>query len=186
MFRKATRRTPLTIRQERFAYEYLKLDGDGAEAVIAAFGDKTRNAARVAAFKLLKKPHVRRKVEELRNRMAKRADITVEHVLTKYEDAYNVAAKQDKAADMISAATAQAKLVGLLRDKVEHGNHGDFDDLDDISAIVDRVAQEAGPEAAQALLAALGYPAALPEVASETVAEVEALRDAEPPTGAIN
>ena len=172
----------MTVKQERFAYEYVKQDGCGPNAIIAAFGEKTRNAARVAAYKMLRKPHVWRKVEEVRAKMAKRSDITIEKILTDYEQALQFARQQEKAGDMVSAATAQAKLVGLLRDRVEQGNPGDFDHLDDISAIVEKVAAEAGPEAAQALMRALGYETP----AAEPTKDDTELLEAAPASNAVN
>jgi hypothetical protein len=41
--------------------------------------------------------------------------------------------------------------VGLLRDRTEVGKPGDFEQLESISEVLEKVAQEAGPEAASAL-----------------------------------
>ena len=176
---RATRKTPLTIGQEKFAYAYVKHNGNGAEAALAAYGNSSRNAARVRSHRLLQKPHVKRKIEEIRTKMAKRSDITIEKILTDYQEALNIAKSQERASDMVAAATAQAKLVGLLRDRLETGQPGDFDHLDDISAIIEKVAAEVGPEAAQALLKALGY-------TELEMPEDDMLADVKPASDALN
>ena len=79
---------------------------------------------------------------------------------------------------MVSAATAQAKLVGLLRDRVETGQAGDFDQLDTLSAIVEKVAEEVGPEAAQALMVALGHKPDKEEGDTASLITTEAASDA--------
>lgn len=111
--------------------------------------------------------------------MAKRSDITIEKILTDYQDALTIAKTQERAADIVTAATAQAKLVGLLRDRVETGQPGEFDHLDNISDIIEKVAEEVGPEAAQALMKVLGY-------SDQEVAETGQLMSAEPASDAIN
>ena len=88
--------------------------------------------------------------------MAKRADITEDKILTDYQVALDLAKTQEKPDSVVNAATAQAKLVGLLRDRTEVGKPGDFEQLESVSEILEKVSQEAGPEAASALAAAMG------------------------------
>lgn len=83
--------------------------------------------------------------------MARKSDITIEKILTDYQDALNMAKADSKPNEMISAAREQAKLVGLLVERKEVGNAGDFDTMDNISEILQAVAEKAGPEAALAL-----------------------------------
>lgn len=175
---RATKR-PLTIRQETFVREYVKSGGNGPEAAIKSFRCGSRNYARVRACLELKKPHVRRGVEILRNRMAKRSDITIEKILTDYQDALTLAKEQSRPADIVNAATAQAKLVGLLRDRVETGQPGEFDHLDSVSDIIEKVAAEVGSEAAKALMKVLGY-------SDQGTSESGQLMTIEPASDAIN
>lgn len=109
----------------------------------------------------------------------RKADITVEKVLNDYQEALDLAKVQNKAGDIVAAATAQAKLVGLLRERHEHGNVGEFDGVADVTQVLELVAQQAGPEAAMALAAAFG----LQKVEDE---EADQLIEADPPTGAVN
>ena len=170
------------IRHEHLAREYIRTGGNGAEAyrrVTSRFPNKplrNRKAAAVIACGILKRPEVKRRVQELKDIMAKKSDITIEKVLTDYQVALEMAKGMGKPADVISAATAQAKLVGLLRDRVETGAVGDFDGIDNLPDILDKVAAEAGPEAAVALAKAFGLEAEPP---SELINE-------SPPTDAVN
>lgn len=95
----------------------------------------------------------------------RRSDITMEKILGDYEEAKEMARSLEKPGEMISAATAQAKLVGLLIDRRENANAGDFDALDNMDAVLAKVTQEVGPEAAEALAQAFG----LQEEPQETV-----------------
>jgi hypothetical protein len=78
---------------------------------------------------------------------------------------------------MQSASERKAKLVGLLRDRVEAGNVGDFDNMENISEVLEKVANEAGPDAALALAKAFGIKAEQ---------EDSELHQAIPPTDAVN
>ena len=88
--------------------------------------------------------------------MAKRADITEDKILSDYEGALVLAKKQQKPNSIVNAATAQAKLVGLLRDRVESGGVGDFDKMESVSEVLEAVRSQSGPEAALALAKAFG------------------------------
>ena len=88
--------------------------------------------------------------------MAKRADITEDKILTDYQEALALAKKQQKPDSMVNAATAQAKLVGLLKDRIETKNVNDFENIESIDDILQKVADEVGTEAAAALSKAFG------------------------------
>lgn len=141
---------------------YIRTGGNGALAYRLAAKKcigkplNHKKSPTVCAGRILAYPEVKARLAELQAQMAKRADITVDKILTDYQRALHMAEALEKPADMVSAATAQAKLVGLLRDRVEAGQVGDFDKMDNISDIIEAVAQEAGPEAAQALMRAFG------------------------------
>ena len=88
--------------------------------------------------------------------MAKRADITEDKILTDYQEALALAKEQQKPDSMVNAATAQAKLVGLLKDRIETKNVNDFENMESISDILEAVTAMIGPEAALALSKAFG------------------------------
>lgn len=120
--------------------------------------------------------------------MAKRADITVDKILSDYEQALQLAKAQEKPNEIVNAATAQAKLVGLLRERVETGSPGDFAAMDNISDVLEAVAEQVGPEVALALSKAFG----LLDEATKKEPEVEPEREPnllerfDPPSGAVN
>lgn len=113
-------------------------------------------------------------------RLVKRADITEEKILTQYQDAYDMAEKTGKTADMISASTAQAKLVGILRERMEAGAPGDFERMDNISDVLESLAAQVGPDIAAKIGEALGV---MPQPAIE---DDRLLAEAEPVSDAIN
>lgn len=120
--------------------------------------------------------------------MAKKADITMDKVLSDLQEAMGMAKLQGKPSDIITAAMSQAKLVGLLRDRVETGGVGDFDGMENISEILQKVAEEAGPEAALALSKAFGIDNAETTLEGGASVEEEAagLIDQSPPSDAVN
>ena len=143
-------------RHEKFAREYVKT-GIGAEAYRRVYPRANPvSTARVCASQLLTKPNIARRTIELKQAMAKRAHITEDKILTDYEEALQLAKAQAKPNAIIKAATAQAKLVGLLKDRNETKNVNDFENLKSIDDILQKVADEAGTEAAAALAKAFG------------------------------
>ncbi len=114
----------------------------------------------------------------------KKSDITIDKVLTDCQTALDMAKGQGKSGDMIAATMAQAKLVGLLRDRVETGGVGDFGDTNSIADVLEMVAKEAGPEAAMTLAAMFG----LKMPVSNTTKNMQeaVLFIADPPSDAVN
>ena len=106
-----------------------------------------------------------------------KADITVESILTEYEDARKLAISQDKPEAMLNASEKKAKIVGLLVDRKEVGNAGDFDNMTDVSVILEKVRKEAGVDAALALAKVFGL--------DEPTIE-QPLAELEPPSDAVN
>lgn len=171
-------------RHELFLREYLNNGWNGKEAYTVVYGPV--KSAAVQAYKLLRKPRVKRRFENMLKKLIKRADITEERILSQYQEAYDLAREQGKTADMIGASTAQAKLVGLLRERVEHGQPGEFEHLDSISAVLEELGNQAGPEIALKIGQALGLTQeqeAQPQLEERDIA---ALVEAEPPSGSVN
>ena len=124
---------------------YIRTGGNAAEAYRLAskkcIGKPLNHpkSPAVCAGRILAYPEVKARLAELQAQMAKRADITVDKILSEYQRALNMAESLEKPAD-----------------RVEAGSVGDFDKMDNISDIIEAVAMEAGPEAAQALMKAFG------------------------------
>ena len=143
-------------RHEQFAREYVKI-GIGAEAYRRVYPRiHPLETAKRNAYRLRTYAHVDQPISELRQAIAKRADITEEKILTDYQEALQLAKAQQKPDAMVNAATAQAKLVGLLKDRIETKNVDDFDSMESISEILQAVEKQAGAEAALALSKAFG------------------------------
>jgi hypothetical protein len=161
-------------RHEKFVRAYLKT-GIGSKAYCKAYDRLLPDAtARVNASRLLTHANINIRLCELREQAMKRSDITIDKIITDCQNALNMAASLEKPADMVNAAMAQAKIVGLLKDKIEHGNAGDFDTMENMSDIIQSVSDQAGPEAALALSKAFGLDKQIADIdqiapASDTV-----------------
>jgi len=182
------------IRHEKFVREYIANGGNGAEAyrkVVRQYprkktGMNNPEGYRVVASILRSRPDIRRREEELRQTMAKRGDITMEKILTNYEEALNLAKAREQPNEIVNAATAQAKLVGLLRDRVETGNVGEFEGMENISDILEKVREEEGPEAALALMKAFGLSESPDNQKASENEETAALLEQPSPSDSVN
>lgn len=114
----------------------------------------------------------------------KKSDISLDKCLTDLQVSWDMSKGQGKAGDMIAATMAQAKLVGLLRDRIETGTVGEFGDTNSISDILELVAKEAGPEAAMTLAAMFGLKVPI-STATKNMQEAQ-LFIADPPSDAVN
>ena len=144
------------MRHERFIREYLKTDFNGAEAYRRVYPRHRPDIACVSACQLLRVPKVKARLQEVQEAIIKRSDITVDKILTEYEQARQLAIAQEKPEAMLNASEKKAKLVGLLVDRREIGKAGDFEQMTDISQILEKVREDAGAEAADALAKAFG------------------------------
>ncbi len=165
-------------RHERFCREFVKT-GVGAEAYRRAYPRvNPRETAKRNASRLRTYAHVNQRISELRQSLAKRGDITEDKILTDYQFAIDQAKAQDKLDLIINAATAQARLVGLLRDRTEVGKPGDFDQLESVDEVLEEVAERAGPETASALAKAMRLdqdPRAI-DAGSRALSEIDGLK----------
>ena len=138
-------------RHEQFAREYVKT-GIGAEAYRCVYPRvKPLETAKRNACRLRTYAHVNQRIQELRQDMAKRADITEDKILTDIQFSIDQGKIEGKLDTVVNAAMAQAKLVGMLKDRIETKNVDDFENMDSMSEILEAVAAQAGPDAALAL-----------------------------------
>jgi|KBSMisStaDraftv2_1062788.scaffolds.fasta_scaffold50011_6 hypothetical protein len=142
------------LSHELFAREYVRNGGNSKEAYVKVWEFYPKKAEilpqsfKVIGWDIKRRPEVRRRIEELRDRMAKRADITEDKILSNYEEAITMARAQAKPNDLTNAATAQAKLVGLLRDRVDISDTTDVAQMEDANEILNAVAARKGRTAA--------------------------------------
>jgi hypothetical protein len=178
-------------RHERFVKTYLMQMAYGGSATAAYRvvyqGSKGYNCANASAWKLLNKPHIKRRIREMRMDIKRKADITFEKILTDYQDALEMARADNDPGNIIAAAKEQAKLVGLLIDRKEVGSAGDFENMENISDILAAIEREAGKTVADALAGTFKLlPAPEAQKAPESNVDTEALEQAEPASDAVN
>lgn len=175
-----------TMRQKLFVMEYVKTRHDAAAAYLKIYGDTcgSKKSASVRASVTLAKPHVKRFLHQQERRVVERRHITIDKILNDYQWALDEAKGSKRIAEVIAAAQAQAKLVGLLRERVETGQVGDFPDTSSIEAILETVAREAGPEAAMALASMFGLK--VPQSQETEQMKEAALFIADPASDSVN
>ncbi len=111
----------LTIKQQKFAAEYLK-DGNASRAYRAAYDAKKMGdgAIQVAACRLLKSTKVALSVSAARERVAAKAEITLETITDMLIADRKFAIEQESPSACVAATMGLAKVTGLAVDKVEH------------------------------------------------------------------
>jgi len=103
------------IRQETFVREYLKC-GVGADAYQRAYPRAARNTAgRNAWYLLNRNMKVPVRLTELRQELLKKSDITIERILTDFQEALDLAKKQQRPGDIINAQPPRQSWLGCSR-----------------------------------------------------------------------
>ncbi len=139
----------LSPKQERFVAEYLKDQNATQAAIRAGYSKKT---AAQQGSRLLMNVEVSKAVGKRQQRVAKKAEITVESLAAEYEEARRLAKKEGQASAMVAATTGKGKLSGLLVERHKHsGAIGTYDltkisddDLDRLEAILGPLAHAGG------------------------------------------
>lgn len=168
-------------RHELFLREYIANGWNGRKAYEKVY--RPVKTADIQASKLLALPKVRKRFNQMLKKIVKRSEITEERILGKYEEAFEMAQEQGKTGDMISAASAQAKLVGLLRDRLEAGSPGDFERMENASDVLAALADRVGPDVAQKIGEALGL---IKQIDAQPVEDLTQLAEASPASDAVN
>jgi phage terminase small subunit len=107
----------LTPQQERFA-QLFAAGKSATKAYMEAYGC-TQRQADATANRLLKKPHVMKRIGELQAQYAKDSGITIASISVMLKDAYNLGMETKQASAASQAAMGLAKLHGLITDKSE-------------------------------------------------------------------
>ncbi len=132
-------------RYEIFAQEFAKGKSATEAMALAGYSDP-RNSTR-----LTKNDEIRRRVHEIQNRGAARAEVSVASLVQEFDEARNLALERGQASAAVAATMGKAKITGLMVERAEVGNAGEFDAMTSVSEILAKVADEAGPAVAQAL-----------------------------------
>lgn len=100
----------LTLKQRRFAAEYVKRNGNGTQAALAAgYANGKPNVAAVQAHDNLKNPKIRRHVEKL----ARRWDLTAERVLARLDNLSEAAEAEGNFGAAVKAEELIGKSLGM-------------------------------------------------------------------------
>lgn len=137
------RAAPLTPKQQRFVQEYLQ-DHNGTQAAIrAGYSDKT---AKQQGSRLLTDPRIQAAVRAGQQKMAKKAEVTVDSLMAELEEARKLALKEKQASAAVTATMGKGKLAGLLVEKHKHsGSIGTYNLKDLSDDDLDRLEQILGP-----------------------------------------
>lgn len=140
-------------RHEAFAQALAK-GKSATEAMAAAGYADPRNSTR-----LTKNDEIRRRVDELQGRGAKKVEVTLESLAAELDEARAIAAGEKQSSAMVAATMGKAKLFGLIVEKHRHAGpnggpiqHVDLtnlspDDLDRLEALFGPLAGAAGDDA---------------------------------------
>ncbi len=118
MERKPKRR--FTDKMEHFCLAYVET-GNASEAYRRSY-DTSKMAEKTAqreGYNLLQNPLVQARIEELRNKVMERHEITVDTLLAELEEARLLGKETRKASAMVTASMGKAKLLGLDKQIVE-------------------------------------------------------------------
>lgn len=169
---------------ERFAREWLKT-ADAANAYRKAFGKTySHTVAKAAGWRLRNRPYMQKRIDELQRQMMKRSDITLDKILSDYQEALDMARDAKKPSEMVMAAREQAKITGLLIERKEVGGPNDFDSMNNMTEILEAVRKQAGDEAALAL--ARVFKLAAEEQKDSAPVDTEALLEAKAASDSVN
>ena len=117
----------VSTREENVAQRFVET-GNGAQSYRECFGS-TSKWAHTSAAEVLRRPHVRARVAELKEMHAEAHGITVAHLIAELEDARCEAMTSFPAVQAgaaVSAVMAKAKLLGFDKQLVEHtGKNGE-------------------------------------------------------------
>ena len=118
MERKAKRR--FTDKMELFCLSYVET-GNASEAYRRSYNttNMAEKTAQREGYNTLQKPQVQARIEELRNQVMDRHEITVDTLLLELEQARRLALDTKKAAAAVTATMGKAKLLGLDKQIVE-------------------------------------------------------------------
>ncbi len=115
-------------------------------------GYKTKQrGAEVAGSRLLKKPEIKSRIAQITAPAVRKSGVTLEKVLFDAEQSRQLAMDIEQPSAAIAASTLQAKLVGLLRDRVEVGRPGEFYRCDTPDELLQHLRQKTAAESIDSL-----------------------------------
>jgi len=134
-------------RREKFAQEVAKAAKTGksvTQCYEASGYTTTGHASEAASSRLLSSVEVKNRVNEILAPVTKKTRISVESLLSELEITINDARGAKQHAVVVNALGLSAKLVGLLRDRIEVGGVGEFDHLQTLEDVARAAVAEMG------------------------------------------
>lgn len=117
----------LTPKQEAFCFAYIENGGNASAAYKASYNVKkaTDKSVTELASTLLKNVNVSSRLKELQAASQKRHEMTVDDIVKELEEAREIAKTLQipNAGAMVSASLGKAKVLGLIKEKVEHSGN---------------------------------------------------------------
>ena len=110
------------------------------------------HSAEVNASRLLNYAEIKSRLAELGQPAVRRTRVSVESLLNELETTINDARSDGQHSVVVNALTLSAKLVGLLRDRVEVGGVGSFDGCETVEQAIDLLLADQSPGEALASL----------------------------------
>jgi hypothetical protein len=131
---------PLKLpRHEKFAQEVARSPKTG-KSITQCYEESgytsKGNASEVSASRLLSSPKVKDRVDEIMRPAVRKARVSVESLLIELETTIADARGAKQHGVVVNALASSAKLVGLLRDRIEIGSPGEFTRGDTIEAMI--------------------------------------------------
>ena len=112
--------TKLTVKRERFAHYFVQ-KGSGPDAYELAFNVREgtkRSTIRAEASKLLADPAISQRIAELREKVRKRHNLTMDDILAELDENRDLALREKQSAAATQATMGKAKVGGFMIDKV--------------------------------------------------------------------
>ncbi len=111
----------LTPKQEGFCHSYIQV-GNASEAYRLNYDASGMNANSIGrkAFELMENVKVTARIEQLRQGISKKHNITIESILAELEEARQLALETGKAGPAVQASMGKAKLAGLDKQIIDH------------------------------------------------------------------
>lgn len=129
----------LTQKQENFCLSYVA-QGNASAAYRTAYNadNMGEESIRVEAYKVMSRPHVSLRIEQLKAAAAKRNEITVDDLIAELEEARQVAlsAETPQTSAAIAGTMGKAKLLGMDKQVMEHQGPGGKPLFDKIEVVV--------------------------------------------------
>ena len=110
----------LTEKQEAFAYKYVELDNATAAYIeVYDCDNSTTKTICTEAWELMRHPDIARLVEEIREKVRKKKEVTIEKLSDMYESSYTGASAEKQYGAAVSATNGLGTLHGLLEKKIK-------------------------------------------------------------------